>query len=76
MHDMFSFVSANLRLMKIHWKNNGAPLAGMGDGGKGASLAGRFCVIFRCIYKDRNLRSAATDKAFRQSRGSREELGL
>ena len=33
MYDSFSFVSANLRLMKNHWKNKGAPLGGMGGGG-------------------------------------------
>ena len=34
MYDAFSFVNANLRLTKIHWKNKGAPLGGMGgDGG-------------------------------------------
>ena len=30
MYDNFSFVRTNLRLMKNHWKNKGAPLGGWG----------------------------------------------
>ena len=59
MYDIVSFFSANLRLMKNHWKNKGAPLGGMG----GDRLSWTICFAFlRCIYKGRGLRSAATDK--------------
>ena len=39
MSDRFSFVNANLRVMKNHRKNKGAPLGGMGGMG-GAARGG------------------------------------
>ena len=38
MYDNFSFVRTNLRLMKNHWKNKGAPLGGMGGTGLAAYI--------------------------------------
>ena len=48
MYDCFSFVSANLRLMKNHWKNKGAPLGG--EGGTGDWLSWSIFLQFFAAY--------------------------
>ena len=73
MYDNFSFVRTNLRLMKNHWKNKGAPLGGMGGmgGGTGDRLSWTIILHFFAAYIKAAAYVRPRPKNFRAPRGAR-----